>query len=217
MVRRCCISLVSKRWRHALFSAPSLWRSFELDGNRASKLSQQDMTCWLSAKHGLLQRVAPSVRELTVKEWRTFEHAYAHACAGSPGVGSWPLASVLGAVEQQLTSLDLHWCFQLPRGVISMLPRMPRLLSLACTTDSLPAAAFGIVAQLTQLTCLKLEFRLEFMAMPSSTLALTALQQLRQLQIWLPWMPAAPAGSRPAVPAPSATSFPSLRHLSYYS
>jgi hypothetical protein len=169
------MSRVSKRWHGLVFQTSAFWRSVTLDGDYFSRRqSDQQKASWIRNKRALLRHATAFVTDLTVKRRYAVEKEV-RAC-----LGSWPLASMLGDVRQQLTSLNLHWC-ELPRDVISILGSMPRLLSLACTTDRLPAQAVSTIAQLTQLTSLKLKFEL---ARPSSALHLTALQQLHHLQIW---------------------------------
>jgi hypothetical protein len=158
-------------------------------------------------KRAVLQQVAPLVTSLTVKSWRQV------AQSTISDVCSWPLASVLGAVRPHLTSLKLDNC-ELPCGAVSILARLPRLLSLECREFILEAEAFFSIAQLTQLTSLELPV---LGAPRSGPLLLTTLQQLCHLELrqggWIDDLP----DGKPPVLAPAPASFPHMTELVYNS
>ncbi|KAL4431089.1 hypothetical protein ABPG75_006345 [Micractinium tetrahymenae] len=177
------VTLVCRRWQRVFYAEPSIWSTFQLVPGPALLRQSAPGACraWLGVQYRLLQRVAPAVATLVVRDsWCSDT-----ASPDSPHLDTALALSLLSAPA--CTGLVLRTRSALADAAVQQVATLSRLTALQLSTPQVTpgtAAALGTLHNLRAL-------RLDTAALPDGACAsLSRLGSLTLLDIEAPQLPA---------------------------
>ncbi|KAL4443573.1 hypothetical protein ABPG75_011310 [Micractinium tetrahymenae] len=177
------VTLVCKRFRSILFSAPGLWQRYTvlLPSRLAGDVTPQGLPtapqqqAWVDARLSVLQRVAHMVQVLQVRDGDVLEGR------GDSGLTARFLCCLSPAAAREV-QLEHFYSIPLPAQAMAALAPLTQLQRLELTSDEVPANAASTLCQLSaSLRSLFLEA--DTIPLPAAEV-LPQLQQLTSLQFW---------------------------------